>query len=722
MKNGNAGKFPYLVSIALIGAAAIATQVLLFREIVNFFSGNELVYGLSIFSWLILYAIGSFFLGKYSAKIKDKLFCLILAQSFIAILIPAEIFLIRALKHPGPTADILSALLGIAVMLAPAAITLGFLFSFSSSLLKEIFKKDRSPISRVYIAEAIGSILGGALLTYILLFFLNAFYISAVLAALTAISLVSLSFSASRKSPLVLGVILTLIAVSLSVYANDLNLYSEQLSWKDYQLVQTADSPYGRISVIGDHETYNFFENRQLLFSTADQLSDEEAAHFPMLQHPDPKNILLIGGGVSGVTKELLKYPIDKLDYVDLDHKIIEMAKSLIPIDQRFNIRAMDGVKHLKDTGERYDLIIINLPDPANAQLNRFFTLEFFELCKNRLTENGVLSLKLETSESYIGRELKLLNQTVNKTLSQAFKNTLVLPGNFNYFFASEAPLSGDPSLLVKRWQGRNIAAEYFTADAIRSLLWPDKVQYINEAIRFDDATPINTNLNPISYYLELLLWTSYFPSPLKNSLYAMMKFNFLFIAGGLILLFILLKLLSLNYKRLSVPIIIALIGFCGMSVQMVIIYTFQSLHGYIYQTIGLLTTVFMAGLALGSYYIYSRISKIKDPANMLRWSIILLVTVIVLILLMIRTIPLLLVSFGIALPIGAAFPLAVKIQKKYKLEVGHLAGMLYGSDLFGGALAAILTTVYFIPIYGVINTLLVSLMFGIAAVVFSID
>ncbi len=719
MKNGNAGKFPYLVSIALIGAAAIATQVLLFREIVNFFSGNELVYGLSIFAWLILCAIGSFSLGKYSANIKDKLFCLITAQSFIALLLPAEIFMIRALKHPGPTADILTALLGIVIMLAPAAITLGFLFSLSSSLLTGIFKKDRSPINRVYIAESIGSILGGALLTYILLFFLNAFYISAVLAALTAIALIGLGLASSRKSPLFLGGILTLIAVSIFIYANFLNFYSEQLGWKGYQLLQTTDSPYGRISVIGDHETYNFFENRQLVFSTADQLSDEEAAHFPLLQHPSSKNILLIGGGVSGVTKELLKYPIDKLDYVDLDHKIIEMAKSLIPVDQRLNIRAMDGVKHLKDTGERYDLIIINLPDPANAQLNRFYTLDFFALCKNRLTANGVLSLKLETSDSYIGRELKLLNQTVYKTLSQAFKNTLVLPGNFNYFFASEAPLNGDPSVLVKRWQERNIPTEYFTADTIRSLLWPDKVQYINDAIRFDESTPLNTNLRPISYYLELLLWTSYFPSPLKNSLYAMMKFNFLFIAAGLIVLFILLKLLSLNFKRLSVPIIIALIGFCGMSVQMVIIYTFQSLHGYIYQTIGLLTTAFMAGLAMGSYFIYKRITKIKDPINMLRWSILFLVIVIISVLLMVRTIPLLLVSFGIALPIGAAFPLAVKIQKKYRLETGHLAGMLYGADLFGGALAAILTTVYLIPIFGVINTLLVSLMFGIAAVVF---
>ncbi|MEE8637797.1 MAG: hypothetical protein V3T21_02015, partial [Candidatus Margulisiibacteriota bacterium] len=248
----------------------------------------------------------------------------------------------------------------------------------------------------------------------------------------------------------------------------------------------------------------------------------------------------------------------------------------------------------------------------------------------------------------------------------------------------------------------------------------PDKVKYVKEAVSFKDSTPLNTDLKPISYYFELLIWTSYFYSPLKNFFYAMMKLNFTYFLLILVAIFAAVKLISLKAKRIILPVIISLLGFTGMCVQLIVIYTFQSLHGYVYQIIGLLTTAFIAGLAMGSFLIYRQYDQIKDPLRMLKNLLWLLLLNIAMIFILLKIFPLPLASFLVSLPIGAAFPLAVKIHEKYRSEIGSLAGILYGSDLLGGALAAIITTILFIPIFGILNTFGVAITLAAAALVMS--
>ncbi|MEE8638047.1 MAG: hypothetical protein V3T21_03280, partial [Candidatus Margulisiibacteriota bacterium] len=169
-----------MFAVALIGTAAITSQILLIREIINVFSGNELIYGLTIFLWLILYSCGSGLLGRLSKKIKNKLISFIALQSAVALLLPIEIFLSRIVKNLfgiplGATVDLSTTVIIIALLLAPITLILGFQFALASLLLTETFQKESSQISRVYIFESIGSILGGLTLAYLLIFFLNTF-------------------------------------------------------------------------------------------------------------------------------------------------------------------------------------------------------------------------------------------------------------------------------------------------------------------------------------------------------------------------------------------------------------------------------------------------------------------------------------------------------------------------------------------------------------------
>jgi spermidine synthase len=707
-KNSN---LKLLFSIALIGTAAITSQILLIREIVNLFAGNELIYGLTIFFWLILYSFGCGIIGRFSHKIKDKLKTFIALQATIAILLPIEIFITRAIGMPlGSIPSFTITLLTIFFVLAPITLILGFQFSLVSNLLSEMFQNDSSQISRVYIIEAIGSILGGIILTYLLIFYLNAFQISAILAILISFSLLLLDNKFTKY--------LFIIAILILIFGNIIDFQSSRLSWRGYNLLKSTDSPFGRIAIIEDHEAITFFENGGLFFSTADKAGNEEIAHLPMLMHYDPKDILLIGGGVSGITDEILKYPVKSLDYVELDYRLIELAHQFVKFKPEVNLFTIDGIKYINQTKKKYDLIIINLPDPSTAQINRFYTQSFFKACSQRINKGGIVCLTLDTSHSYIGNELRLLNQCIHKTFSSVFKNVEVIPGNSNYFIGSSYKPVTYRRSLIKRWEKRNIKTEYFKSDTLYFILWPGKIKHIQDVITFDSSTPINTNLRPISYYLELLIWSSHFYSPLKSFFYLLMTIRYSYLLILLFTFFMGIKLISLKRKTIKLPITIMLIGFAGMSVQLIILYTFQSLYGYIYQTIGLLTTAFMAGLTLGSFITYLRYKQIKNPLLILKIVLFLFIGLLITIFFLLDKFPLPLASLLISLPIGISFPLAIKIYEEHQKEIGSLAGILYGSDLLGGAFAAIVTTIFFIPIYGIPQSFIIAILSTIASLI----
>ena len=723
--NSNLQKAVFLFAIALIGTAAITSQVLLIREIINLFAGNELLYGLTIFLWLILYAVGSAGVGRFAKVVKHKLNAFILAQGAIMLLLPSEILFARFTKiffriPLGATVDLAHTIFIVILILAPITILLGFQFALASLLLAETFKKDSFQVSRVYIFEAIGAIAGGLALTYYLLYAFNAFQIAAVLIIFISASLLALGKVMGKKNTFSISAGILAFAILLLLSAGYFDFAATQLSWQNYHLVETADSPYGRIAVTEDQGSLSFFENGGLFFSTADEVGKEEVSHLSMLLHPRPKDVLLIGGGVSGTANELLKYDLKSLDYVELDQKMIELAEKRIRFDPGVKIFTADGITYLRGTDKKYDLIIINLPNPSTTLINRFYTLEFFELCKARLLKGGIVTFTLETSESFIGKELQHLSQSIYKTFARVFAQTAVIPGNSNYYFGSERWFTSYRWPLLARWRQRNIKTKYFDSTNLRYILWPNKIKYVRDTIQFNEATPINTNLRPVSYYLELLVWTSYFYSPIKSFFYRLMDIPFPFFLGFLVLALAAAKFAALKAKRIVMPTVIALAAFAGMCVQLIIIYTFQSLYGYIYQVIGLLTAAFMGGLTLGSFSTHASRRWIKDPALILKLVLFVLAALIAGLFIYLKEFSLPLASFMIALPIGAAFPLAVKIHGEHKKEIGSLAGILYGSDLFGGALAAIVTTIFFIPIFGVLQTFMVAGLFGAAALVIS--
>ena len=157
----------------------------------------------------------------------------------------------------------------------------------------------------------------------------------------------------------------------------------------------------------------SIYSNGVNLANAPDPSAAEEAVDYALLEHPAPQRVLLIGGGVNGAIGEALKHPsVVRLDYVELDPALIEMARQYFPVqaatlaDARVHVHYADGRRYLKTAAGGFDVIVVDVPDPQTAQLNRFYTAEFFRSAREHLARGGVLAIELRSSEETLSPDL----------------------------------------------------------------------------------------------------------------------------------------------------------------------------------------------------------------------------------------------------------------------------------------------------------------------------
>jgi spermidine synthase len=119
-------------------------------------------------------------------------------------------------------------------------------------------------------------------------------------------------------------------------------------------------------------------------------------AHFPLIFHPNPRKVLVLGLA-SGITAgETLYYPIERLDVLDINQQVVPASNFFLPwnnnvlSDPRTHLIVQDGRSHIELTDQKYDVIISEPSNPWMAGLANLFTKEFFELVKNRLDDGGI--------------------------------------------------------------------------------------------------------------------------------------------------------------------------------------------------------------------------------------------------------------------------------------------------------------------------------------------
>jgi len=733
-------------SLILLGISAISSQIILIREFLTVFYGNELSIGFLLFVWLLGGSLGSAYAGKiFSSKniIDDYKGYFSNAQIIISILLPLSIIFARLTRiifglKLGEIINIPIILLWSFASILPICSILGFMF-VAACQLYEVKKGGREyKIINVYLLESIGGAIGGFLATFMLVKSFNNFEIAFILSLLNALSAYFLikkgvSIDKARKF-IYLSLSLFIILGGATGVIKKLDRYTLGLKWKGAALIDTKDSIYGNITIAKIKDQYTFFSNGLHMSSSADKLAAEESVHYAMLMHREPKNILLIGGGASEVINEILKYPFVEITYVELDPLIINFTNKYLKNEPwykldnpRVNIVNEDARFFIKNTNKHFDVVLINLPNPYNAQINRFYTLEFYNELSRVLNEGAILSFGLTSSENYVSGQLAGFLKTIYDTLDKVFPEIKIVPGETAYFLSSNKinSLTLDHNLIERYRISKNISADFVRQYYLFQKLSQDRINYINNRVRYGNAKKnffyINTDFHPVSYYFDMILWSAYHSKIYSDILEKILKID----VWRLILLFSLFMLLfsflsrkNDSFKGFATLFALGSTGFSEMAFQILIILSFQVIYGYVYNKIGILFASFMVGLSIGTFYISRRLNKILR----LYESYIAIQALVLLYPIFLSAIFFVIIKFDInkmagsdyiftLLPFiagfvgGLQYPIANKIYLNKKNIIPESAGMTYASDLLGSSIGAILISAFLIPLTGIYGT-----------------
>lgn len=692
IKPANRVKF----SIFILGFTSIITQIILLREFLTVFNGNELITGIILANWMLLTGLGALLgrsLKKYYINFSAISYTHILI-GILPIIITFLIYFLRNILFPaGKMINLLEVFFTSLVLLSPFCILAGILYTVFAHLLSSILKSN--VINKVYAIEAFGSIAGGILFNFFLIFIFKTFFSLTLILIINFTTAIIQFYIADKKVLAYISSFLTVL-LTLAIITTDLERMAIQLLYPNQELVHFKDTSFGKIVVTKTSNQYNFYENGNFLYTNNNTIQNEESVHYAMSQHAHPENVLLISGGASGMLHEILKYNIKSVDYIDQNKNLIEVAElytSNIIRQENINIIHNDARLFLKKKSEKkYDIVLISLPDPTSVQINRYFTLEFFEELRVHLNEFAIVSISLSSVSGYLGEQSKNINSSIYSTLKLFFQNVTIIPGGKNYFIASDGHLSTAIASLIEEKKIKNEYVNYFY---LEDTLISKESKMLEDVISEDII--INNDFKPVVYYFQLQYWLSYF------------KINYLTFFAILFTISVLI-IIRLNYLNFG----LFVTGFTASSLELILIIAFQVIYGYTYQMMGIIITFFMAGLMFGSLILAERIKAMIKTYSLIQYTIGIFAVCVTLTLLFLRSSILssFLVHFIFVVLIsitGTLTGLQYSIASKLRTaSISHIAATSYATDLLGSAFGAILVTSFIIPFFGIIKVTLI--------------
>ena len=743
------------VILSLIGFTAVVAQIVLMRELIVVFYGNELSLGVMLANWLFWTALGASLVGRLTQKARDARRLMACLEASVALALPLTIFAVRASRSVFQTVP--GEALGPGPMFLTSFLTLcvfcllsGGLFAAGSRLYaSEAGTSTARATGAVYLWEAVGSGLGGLLASLLFIRLLNPAEIALLLSLLNLVAAVAIGVRATSLRRAAGGALLVL-AVFLPFAARRWESESLGLLWRGWRLEDNRNSIYGNLAVVQAGESRSLFENGLRIVTVPDPAAAEEAVHYALLEHPAPRSLLLIGGGLNGSVAQSLQHPsLERVDYVELDPAIFELAarhfsetSASLRSDPRVRVRPMDGRLFLKTCRESFDAIIINLPDPYTAQLNRFYTEEFFREAARKLNPGGILSFQVTASENYISGELADFLRCILKTLRAVFPEVAAIPGETVHFFAAKQAgmLTVAPSDLLARLRARGLHTSYVREYYIPFRLSPDRRLDLQLQIEPRAGTPINRDFAPVAYYFDVVLWSTRFhPGPQTWARY-LARLRFAPMLGALAaVLFGVVAVVALagrrkqgeprhltRYLGVTAGFCVAAMGFTLLGLEILLLLGFQALYGYVYHQLAILVALFMVGMAVGT----KLASPLAARSGAIRRSELLSLSALqaaaaispvclygLFIVLgqvsgtsgsfLVTQLLFPLLAFVSGALGGYQFPLASRVffhassQTLLREEPGRSPGLLYALDLVGACLGALALSTFLVPVFG---------------------
>lgn len=172
-------------------------------------------------------------------------------------------------------------------------------------------------------------------------------------------------------------------------YRIDAELYRGRSPYQEIRVVQNAD--FGRMLILD--EAVQTTERDEFIYH-------EMLAHPPLVTHPAPRRLLIIGGGDGGLLEEALKHPLETAVMVEIDREVVEVTRRFLPAipggafdDPRTRLVIGDGVAFLRETEERFDVILVDSTDPKGPAVG-LFSRAFYADAARALTPQGIIAVQ----------------------------------------------------------------------------------------------------------------------------------------------------------------------------------------------------------------------------------------------------------------------------------------------------------------------------------------
>jgi spermidine synthase len=312
---------------------------------------------------------------------------------------------------------------------------IGILVGIELPLLMRILKdrfEFRDLVSRVFTFDYIGALIASVLFPLVLVPYLGLVRSAFMFGMLNvAVALVMLfRFGHEMPNPnlhKVPGVIALIALLFGFVYGDRILDVAEGSMYPD-KVIYSASTPYQRIVITRAAHDLRLYLNNNLQFSSRDEYRYHEALVHPGLAAvPNPRHVLILGGGDGLAAREVLKYPsVEDVTLVDLDPAMTKLFTSN-DILTELNGNALSSPKmrvvnadaflwlkaHVRD--KKYDFIVADFPDPSNYSLGKLFSLTFFKLVRQALDENGIVVV--QSTSPFVARKAY---SCVNNTLAAA--------------------------------------------------------------------------------------------------------------------------------------------------------------------------------------------------------------------------------------------------------------------------------------------------------------
>ncbi|MFT3661661.1 MAG: polyamine aminopropyltransferase [Gordonia sp. (in: high G+C Gram-positive bacteria)] len=300
--------------------------------------------------------------------------------------------------------------------LVAVAFVLGLLIGAEIPLLMVLLQRIRrqdagSAVADLFAADYVGALLGGLAFPFLLLPVFGQLRGAIVVGLVNAAAGTLLVFvlfrrDLSRRAALSLGAATIAVVTALAAgyqYSTTFEVTARQALYRD-PVVLSVQTPYQDIVMTARRggDDFRLFLNGDLQFASADEYRYHEAlVHPAMAGHPE--RVLILGAGDGLALREVLTYPTASVTLVELDPEMIRLARTdprLVALnrgsmnDPRARIVAADAFSWLRSTDERYDAIIVDMPDPDETATAKLYSTEFYALVAAHLTDDGVLTVQ----------------------------------------------------------------------------------------------------------------------------------------------------------------------------------------------------------------------------------------------------------------------------------------------------------------------------------------